>query len=222
MSNMNDLVLKLMKSNEYLETQVKDLRSEVQKLNTINCENKPESPLHDIQLEIETLKASMIRNEKDLSQFMQYNRRENIEIAGIPKNVSDSDLEGVVVDILGRIGVRNISSYDIAGCHRLKNRKTSSSNVIVRFVCRKRVYECFENVNNIKTAVPEFQNLQIFENLCPRYQKLFQRCEDLWAQNKIKQLWTYNGQIHIKKTTNNNERSKMILHDRDIDYHFPN
>ena len=64
--------------------------------------------------------------ERDLWQFMQYNRRENIEIVGIPETVPDNQIERTVVNILNRMGVK-IQHYDIAGCHRLSNRKKCCS-----------------------------------------------------------------------------------------------
>lgn len=217
LSNNSGNVANVVKTNEMLKNLVDELRSEVEALKT---SLKDQAPCQ-LRPEIEKLKSSMKKNEKDLSQFMQYNRRENIEIVGIPQSVSDQDLEGVVVNILQRIGVTHLSYYDIAGCHRLKNRKTSSSNVIVRFVCRKMVGECFDNAKNIRKAIPEFPNLRIEENLCPRYTTLYEKCEELRKQNKIKLLWTYNGQIYFTKTNNKKERGKMILHESDLEYHFP-
>ena len=167
-----------------------------------------------------TLQSDLVRSEKDLAQLMQYNRRENVEIVGIPANVADKDLETVVMDIFQRLGLKNLSYYDIAGCHRLKNRRSSSSNVIVRFLCRKRAHEVFDNAFNIKQKFPEFPQLQFRENLCPKYKLIFDRCMDLLNRNIVKDVWTFNGTIFIKKTTNKNEKPKTILHMSDLLYHF--
>ena len=43
--------------------------------------------------------------EKRLSETEQYSRRECLEIAGIPLDILQSDLESKVLDILGEIGV---------------------------------------------------------------------------------------------------------------------
>ena len=76
--------------------------------------------------------------EMNLSQFQQYSRRDNIEISGIPDSVYDEHLESTVINILRRIGVKNLESYEIIACHRLKKLKRGlPANVIVRFVNRK-------------------------------------------------------------------------------------
>ena len=46
--------------------------------------------------------------ERSQASYMQYNRRESIEIAGIPENVEDGDLENAVCNILHGIGVNRI------------------------------------------------------------------------------------------------------------------
>ena len=54
--------------------------------------------------------------EKDMANFQQYSRRENIEICGIPEGYDDTNLEFTVINILKRIGLPNLSSYDIVAC----------------------------------------------------------------------------------------------------------
>ena len=82
--------------------------------------------------------------EKDLLNYMQYNRRENIELIGLPDNIPDNKIEEVVLSILRRIDV-NINHYDIAACHRLKTRTNGSFNVIIRFINRKHAKLCLSN-----------------------------------------------------------------------------
>ena len=52
----------------------------------------------------------------------QYSRRNNVEISGIPRSVSDNQLEEKVVDILKAIDV-NIISNEIDAFHRLGKKK---------------------------------------------------------------------------------------------------
>ena len=60
---------------------------------------------------------------KGLNKLDQYNRRENIEIDGIPDSVRNDELEAVVINILRRIGVHHLEEWEIVACHRLlKNR----------------------------------------------------------------------------------------------------
>ena len=159
--------------------------------------------------------------ERDFNQSMQYNRRENVELVGLPESIPDNKVEGVVVNILGRIGV-NLSYYDIAGCHRLKNRKYGSSNIIIRFINRKHAKECLVNKSKLQYVVPEYKGLNIIENLCPKYKSIYDYCWSLKGNNKIKHLWTFNGTIFVKITDNKKEKYKKILHMHDIDFYIPN
>ena len=55
---------------------------------------------------------------------LQYNRRESIEIHGIPEKIENKDLESYCLDVLEDIGVREVSSHDVHACHRLRSKKT--------------------------------------------------------------------------------------------------
>ena len=198
---------------------VAKLQDSVRELTTSNTKYRRQ--IKDLQTNIDDLWDTVDKVERDLMQFMQYNRRENVEIIGVPEYIPDCEVESFVIDILGRIGV-NISHYDIAGCHRLKNRKSESSNVIVRFICRQHVQEIFTNKKNLQYAVPEVKGLYIVENLCPRYKNIFDHCNELKNNNKLRHLWTYNGNIFIKLSDSRNEKPKKILHLNDLDYYFPN
>ena len=170
---------------------VAKLQDSVRELTTSN--NKYRRQIKDLQTNIYDLWDTVDKVERDLMQFMQYNRRENVEIIGVPEYIPDCEIESFVIDIFGRIGV-NISHYDIAGCHRLTNRKAESSNVIVRFICRQHVQEIFTNKKKLRYAVPEVKGLFIVE----RYKNIFDHCNELKRNNKLRHLWTYNGNIFIK------------------------
>ena len=203
-----------------LRNAVSELQSTVSKLSSDN--NKHKNNIKNLQMEIDDLWGSYEEVEKELYQFMQYNRRENVELVGLPSNIPDNKVEPIVLNILGRIGLRNLNHYDIAGCHRLKNRKYGPSNIIIRFINRKHAKECLANKGKLQSMVPEYRGITFIENLCPKYRSIYDQCSDLKEKNKIKHLWTFNGNIYIKKTDNRNEWGKKILHMSDIYYYFPN
>ena len=200
-----------------LKKSIKKLESAVNDLVVSNTKYKVQ--VIDLQRETEELWQKMYATERDLTQFMQYNRRENVEIAGIPQTIPDNEIEGYVITMLGNIGVR-VSHYDIAGCHRLYNRKSQSTNVIVRFVCRQHARECLYNKRKL-TYIPEYKNLYIIENLCPRYKEIYEQCLKMKKTKDIKHVWTYNGTICIKKSDNRNEKPIKILHVNDLNYYIP-
>ena len=161
--------------------------------------------------------------ERELNQLSQYNRRENIEISGIPDSIDNLELEKNVIRILREIGVYGLDYYEIAACHRLKKRNNEKyASVIVRFINRKRAVQCFQNRKYLKESFGrEFPDLYIFENLCPRYRSIFDSCMDLKNSGEIKKLWTFNGIINFKTSNNTYERPKKIFHINDLDKYFP-
>ena len=66
--------------------------------------------------------------EKELTSFQQYNRRENIETSGIPESIPQNELEKITIDVLKRIGVWGLESYEVVACHRLR-RKMSNERI---------------------------------------------------------------------------------------------
>ena len=77
---------------------------------------------HGQDEQIIALKNQVETLDIELNKLLQYNRRENIEISGIPENVQQNELENIVIGALRRIGVWNLESYEIAACHRLKEK----------------------------------------------------------------------------------------------------
>ena len=59
----------------------------------------------------------------DKIQYDQYTRRGNLVISGIPENIHQKDLENKVIQIIRRIGLPRLNSYEIVACHRLNKRK---------------------------------------------------------------------------------------------------
>ena len=108
-SNPSDIIIERL---NYLERSLTTLQNET----------------YTYKSQIEDLLTSNEELEKQLNIFQQYNRRENIELSGVPENILQKDLERFVISILRRIGVHNLSSYEIVACHRLK-RKMFNENV---------------------------------------------------------------------------------------------
>ena len=86
----------------------------------------------NFQQKVEKLENRMSELESDLSKKDQYNRRNNIEVQGIPSDIGDDFLEDKVIEMLAEVQIMT-TKPDIEDCHRLgKNGST-----IVRFVNRK-------------------------------------------------------------------------------------
>ena len=92
---------------------------------------------------IETLEHNIINIEKELHANNQYNRRNNIEIDGIPESVQDEVMEETAITILNEIGV-DVTSKAIEACHRLPA-KNGKKSTILKFVNRKHCEAAMRN-----------------------------------------------------------------------------
>ena len=95
--------------------------------------------------------------------------------------------------------------------------KNAAANVIVRFVCRKKARECLAKRGKIY-GLNDYPNLDVKENLYPKYQAFYDYCKDLKEKKIIKELWTYNGTIFHKKSNDIHEKGKKVLHNSDIEF----
>jgi hypothetical protein len=133
----------------------------------------------------------------------QYSRRESLVISNIPESIVHNKLEGKVLEILREIGLKHVSSYDIAACHRLKkNSERYPANTVVRFVSRKLIDVCYKNKKNLINCKNKLNlpNLRIFEHLCDANQKIYNECKTLKRYDIIDKFFTWNGSVKIIKT----------------------
>ena len=83
---------------------------------------------------VELLEKKLTEVEISHNKLEQYTRRNNIEIQGIPPQISDEKLEEkVIIEVFGAMNI-TISRNDVEDCHRLGK---SSKSTIVQFVNRK-------------------------------------------------------------------------------------
>ena len=81
---------------------------------------------------------------------MQYSRRTNVELSGIPKNIPQKDLESEVIKVFDAAEVkvhgRSLEEMDIQACHRVGKK----GDTIVRFVNQKFASEGLYCGRNLK------------------------------------------------------------------------
>ena len=85
------------------------------------------------------MKRKVLKLEHKFSQSKAHTN--NLEIQGIPSNVSDDAWKDKVINIFHLLN-KNVNKNDIDDCHRL--RKAVPKNTIVRFVNRKFCCEVFK------------------------------------------------------------------------------
>ena len=170
------------------------------------------------------VKENQIQFEIDINKLEQYGRRSNVEIAGIPDEVSLPSLETKVVEVLGEIGVK-VTPDEIEACHRLpKNRNgRGPSRTIVRFVNRKKCDQIFANKRRLKDIdkkkIGIKNNIYVNYSLCRDYRRLHYTARKLHNDGCINRFWVSNGTVKIAVTENSPPIS--ILHKSKFEELFP-
>ena len=121
--------------------------------------------------------------------------------------------QATVQEVLDEIGVVVLQD-EIQACHRLKNR----SRTIIKFVKRKRAFDCFRNKHRLKdnsktVARVKLNKLFINESLCPKYRYIFSRGKSFVQQGLATKIWTSNGSIKMKLV---DETIITVGHDNDL------
>ena len=167
--------------------------------------------------------------ERNHWQNAQYQRRNNIEIVGIPSEVGDSELENKVCDIFNSINVK-VMPEEIEACHRLpyakKEDRSKPQRSIVKLMNRKKCESAMKNRKKLKDVdkstldFPSETKIFLNDNLCPYYRGIYGKCKSLHRNKKSFAFWSLNGIVRIK--IKENSEIKSITHDFDLHKLFPN
>ena len=197
--------------------------------NLINVNKKLSEKLEDLEFVNDKLVSRVATLERNHWQNAQYQRRNNVEIVGIPASVNDNDLEESVCGIFKAIDV-NVKPEEVEACHRLpysrKEDKTKPKRTIIKLVNRKKCEQAFANRKKLKEVdmsdfkFPVDTSIYLNDSLCPYYRGLYGKCKSLYREKLIHGFWSFNGTIKIKVTEN--DAPKSITHDLDLCKIFPN
>ena len=116
---------------------------------------------------------------KSQPKSKQYSQHNNIELSGTPNDITEDNLEKVVIDICHDSDVE-IEPKDIEGCHRLpvsRYSRDSNKRVIVKFINRKHPEAMLRNKRSISNK--DFSHLNVHGkvfvsvSLCPYYRYIW-------------------------------------------------
>ena len=192
---------------------------------TENCDSLKRSnklqtkDLRQLTKTTDTLQKSKVEDQLRIDEIEQYNRRQNLELQGVPVR-KDEDVTQITLDLISKLDV-DIKEEDISIAHRLpvkqrygRTRLTKSVNhptIIVRLVSRQIRNEIFDKRFNAKMIedfpVEGMEKLFINENLTQRRKRLFWLSKQKAKELEYKYFWTQNGQIFVRK----NEESEKVL-----------
>ena len=132
--------------------------------------------------------------------YLQYSRRESVEITGIPADIDHKNLEKEVLKIYNEAKVEvhgnKITNMDISACHRIGKHGVT----IVRFVNRKFAMEGLYKGKNLKGS-KLYGNSPIYINnsFCQEFGKYGYIIRNLKKRKLIEAYKIRNGVFQIKK-----------------------
>ena len=135
-----------------------------------------------LQNKVKKLEEQLLEIDQKNNHLDQYSRRNNLEIQGIPANITDDKLEGKVIDIFSCLGIE-VKGSDIEDCHRFGS--TNPKNTIVRFVNPKFCYQALDKkmdlhkLDSRRLGFNPVKTLYFSENLTPTNQLLAWKCREL-------------------------------------------
>ena len=210
--------MKLKKTNKSVTEEVNESIMSIK--NTIIDALKEENL--KLQNKVKKLEEQLLEIDQKNNHLDQYSRRNNLEIQGIPANITDDKLEGKVIDIFSCLGIE-VKGSDIEDCHRFGS--TNPKNTIVRFVNPKFCYQALDKkmdlhkLDSRRLGFNPVKTLYFSENLTPTNQLLAWKCRELKRASMIYRNAVPGGVVRIRRTAN--ERALSIKNDNDLKSLYP-
>ena len=214
-SKYDDLIIRvaqLEKENQSLRDENFSLKNRIK---DISQASKNED--NAIKSQMNTLISTLKQLETQLDDLEQYNRRDSLEIKGIPIE-EDEDTNEIVREVAKLVDL-DIDHNDISISHRLPaGKKWTDQNgrmhdpgppaIIVKFIRRDDATDLYnsrfklkgkttDDLNCISSCVDN--NIYISESLNPSRKKLFRSCLKVKKELNFKFISTHNGQIFLKE-----------------------
>ena len=145
----------------------------------------------------------MIAIEKRIPEQEQYSRRETVELAGLPDNANDGELEDAVIKTFDEAGVK-VTKRSFHAIHRLRNKKL----VIAKLVNRRDALALLRNKKKLRELSPDRKRklktnkAYVNESLCPSYKRILGKCNALRKKKCIASFYTVNEKIKITYEAN--------------------
>ena len=156
----------------------------IEKVTLLQIEN---AVLKELQAFMKLSNERLEKLEREQNRHLQYERRNTIEITGIPESVDQDDLEDQVVNIFEAAGVsvngQKLDPFQIQACHRIGKKGIT----IIKFVNRKFAYEGLRCGRNLKDKEIFGSNSKVYINnsFCREYQYLNYCIRKAKTGNKI-------------------------------------
>ena len=218
-------------SQEFICAKYEDLKINYEKLQKIN--KKQAEDIEKLQTQSTNLEIREVKGEGKIDENEQCDRRQNLEIAGIPSKTGENTNE--IVQEVAKLMNINLSEDQISTSHRLpasqrpnrdnneskKRQIASSPPIIVRFLSRDVRNSLYFNrkllreANLKKIFVEGTTEIYVNENLTRTRKNLLWKAKQRAKANGFKYVWTHNGRINVRLSEDN--EAILISNEKDLD-----
>ena len=213
-----DLISIVLSQQTQMDATYSEIMDQLRKFNE-NFE-KLQSELIVVKQVDSVLSERLVSMERQCWANAQYSRRECLELVGVPRSVSDGNLEEKVLKIFEKVGCP-IEGNNIEACHRISKK---NERIIMKFSRRKDG----QNVLNAKRELrkldmkeigfPEDNPIFVNQSLCTYYRVLWSKAKR-HSLKRIKSFYVSGGTVKIK--ISENSLPLTITHVNDFKEHFP-
>ena len=188
-SNISSKVDELTEALADIKTRLEVAESHIKIVQTVNA---------NLQAAVTHLRGKQVNTERIQTNNSQYLRNRQVEIKGVPTDISQENLKPEISKLLSLTGV-DIKATDIGKCHRLNN----ENNVIIEFCDRDTRDSMLRARKNLKgkgenLIKMNMEKVMILESLCPDYACLDFICRKLAKKGELNQTWFFNGRLWVK------------------------
>lgn len=196
LENMNKKIAKI---EEKITTQARTMNKleDIIELNRIMSEHIKTLQADNIQL-----KTRVLNLEKETEKKIYKERRNQIEIIGIPQNANEK-IEELLIKLTTEAKVE-VERKDIEKAFRIKSKAGKEPPIIIEFKEARMRDNVIKELKRLKPKTdilrmePKGRNIYINESLSPKTKNILYRVKKAAYENKWNKVWTYAGIVHLK------------------------
>ena len=183
--------------------------------NLVNSNKSLQRRNYELETRVTEIEDRLAKVERQLNQVEANNRKSNVEIAGIPRDIGDNSLKETVLRIVNFVTGDDYSIAEIEACHRLGG-KHFPKPTIVRLK-RNIIDKLRKNSSKLKGADVALNfrpgtKIFINDNVSPTMKFLARNARYLKEDGLIEDTWFSNAAVRVKVAGSTHK----ITHETDL------
>lgn len=175
----------------------------MEKIEEIRQSNRSiEEGLNELKAENKQLKTRIAKIEKGAEIQAMKERRNQVEIAGVPVKVNEKPEELILN--LAREAKVEVQKKDIESCYRIKSREGRDGPIIIKFKESRKRDTVMKELKNRRPTLeminmePTQRKIYINESLTPNAKSILYRAKIAAREKGWNRVWTYAGTVYLK------------------------